>query len=373
MRTVGRRRAAIAGAATLSLVIAGPAAAEDINPDYRELVERYARGERASAVAGLGAFSDAAMARIARAVEADALGGERGKPAPRPFPLRAAVMLHFDRDEAERPDDSGSEQPRHCPGKSADVAAHYAGLLARRDETASFARRFFLALAYRSQWDACLREAEQWARAGLKLFPRDPDLLMAAGSAIEEAATLAAGTATAEGSPMTARQRDAARDAAAERRASYVRARVLYEDATVAADRPLARVRLGRVLWHLGDLDAARTALEHAVGSGTSDPRLLYLAYLFLGRVHEDAGRLDHAVEQYRVALDLDPSAQAAAVALSHALRTAGEAEESRSVLRTALAQAGRRPHRDAFWEYPMGDAGRYEELFADLRRESLQ
>jgi hypothetical protein len=373
MRTVCRRRAATAGAATLSLVIAGPAAAEDINPDYRELVERYARGERASAVAGLGAFSEAAMARISRAVEADAVGGERGKPAPRPLPLRAAVMLHLDRDEAERPADSGSEQPRQCPGKSADVAAHYAGLLARRDETASFARRFFLALAYRSQWDACLREAEQWARAGLKLFPRDPDLLMAAGSAIEEAAILARGASSVDNTALTERQREAARGAALDRRASYVKARAFYEDAIAAADRPGARVRLGRVLWRLGEGDAARRALERAVQPAVSDPPLLYLAYLFLGRVHEDAGRLDQAVEQYRVALDIDPSAQAAAVALSHALRVAGDAAESRRVLRASLDQAGRRPRRDAFWDYPTGDAGRYDELFADLRREALQ
>ena len=104
-----------------------------------------------------------------------------------------------------------------------------------------------------------------------------------------------------------------------------------------------------------------------------SDPPLLYLAYLFLGRVHEDAGRLDQAVEQYRVALDIDPSAQAAAVALSNALRVAGDSEESRRVLRAALAQAGRRPRRDAFWDYPTGDADRCEKLFADLRREALQ
>jgi tetratricopeptide (TPR) repeat protein len=282
-------------------------------------------------------------------------------------------MLHVDRDEAERSEDAGSEQPRRCPGKPADVAAHYAGLLARRDETASFARRFFLALAYRSQWDACLREAEQWARAGLKLFPHDPDLLVVAGSAIEEAATLTTGTPTVESAALTARQREAARVAALDRRASYVKARALYEDAVAAADRPIARVRLGRVLWRLEESDAARSELERAVLPGVSDPRLLYLAYLFLGRVHEDAGRLDRALEQYRVALDLDPSAQAAAVALSHALRDAGDAEESRRVLRAALAQAGRRPRRDAFWDYPIGDAGRYEELFADLRREALR
>src|SRR5262245_31922552 len=120
MRTVRRRRAAIAGAATLSLVIGSRTAAEDINPEYRDLVERYARGERGSAVAGLGAFSDAAMARIVRAVEADALAAERGKPRLRPLPLRAALMLHLDRDEAERSDDSAAEQPRRCPGKAAD-------------------------------------------------------------------------------------------------------------------------------------------------------------------------------------------------------------------------------------------------------------
>jgi tetratricopeptide (TPR) repeat protein len=169
--------------------------------------------------------------------------------------------------------------------------------------------------------------------------------------------------------------RELARTAAAERDrvARYRQARALYEDA-IAADEglTLARVRLGRVLWRLGNREAAQTALETAVGR-SADPELLYLAHLFLGQVHEDAGRLEQAVEQYRLSLAIDPIAQAAAVALSHALRSAGEVEEAHGVLRRALAQAGRRAFRDGYWDYLGVDALHFRDLFAALRQESLQ
>ena len=78
-------------------------------------------------------------------------------------------------------------------------------------------------------------------------------------------------------------------------------------------------------------------------------------------------------MEHYRLSLALDPDAQAAAVALSHALRRTGEVEEARAVLRRALAPAGRRPARDGYWDYLVSDATHFREEFATLREESLR
>jgi tetratricopeptide (TPR) repeat protein len=386
MRTsAGPHTTAVFAAAAGLLAFAHPAASQPGNAEYRELVTRYARGERALAVGGLARFSDAELGRIAQAVEAEVVaaergkanersqGRERGKAAEPLIPLRAAVMMHLDLDEAERPEALGTEQPRRCPGKQAEIAARYAGLLAWPEETRSFARRFFAALAHGCQWDACLVQAQRWAREGLKLFPRDPELLLAAGSALEESATVWTGGSTVENPAMSPRFREEAHAAALERVARYRQARSFFQDA-LASDDGLtpARVRLGRVLWRLGEREAAQAALEKAV-ERSAEPPLLSLAHLFLGRVHEDAGRLEQAVEHYRLSLALEPSAQAAAVALSHALRRVGEGEEAREVLRRALAHAGRRAGRDAYRDYLVSDAVHFRDELAALRQESLQ
>ena len=373
----GRRPIVFLAVGAALLAIASPAMPSGVNAEYRELVTRYARGERALAIAGLARFSDAALGRIAQAVEAAALAAERVKDREQdkepPIPLRAAVMLHLDLDAAERPESSGTEQPRRCPGPQAAIAARYAGLLAWHEETKSFARRFFVALAHGCQWDACLPEAQRWAREGLKLFPRDAELLLAAGSALEEAATVWGGGSTTEKPGMAPRFHDAARAAVEERVARFRQAQSFFQEAIAADDGlTLARVRLGRVLWRLGEREAGQAALEKAV-ERSADPGLSYLAHLFLGRVHEDSGRLEQAVEHYRLSLALDPDAQAAAVALSHALRRTGEVEEARAVLRRALAPAGRRPARDGYWDYLVSDATHFREEFATLREESLR
>jgi len=387
-----------AGTAPTEERVSGEAPAQ-AKADYRDLVVRYARGERALAVAGVARFPHVVLMQLARAIEEAALRAQRGEAGSAAalalkrgevalqrteagdplIPLRAAVMLHLDLDEVERPRDTEemrrTEQPRLCPGKQALIASRYAGLLAWQEETKSYARRFFVALAHKCQWDCCLPDAEHWAREGIKLFPRDPELLLAVGSVLEESATLWPGGSTIENPAMPPSFREVARAEAAarERVARYRQARALYEDA-IAADDGLtpARVRLGRVLWRLGNREAAQAALEKAV-ERKAGPEILYLAHLFLGQVHEDSGRLEQAVEQYRLSLALDPTAQAAAVALSHALRSTGEVEEARGVLRRALAQAGRRALRDGYWDYLAHEAADFRDLFAALHQESLQ
>lgn len=328
-----------------------------VSPDYEALLRRYARGDRATAVEALGRLRASDLDLQIQALQRRAKAVARC-PSCRDLldelPLEAAVLLHADRDEMDRPTAFGTEQPRSCPADNARRAGQIAAILAQRDATRDFARRFFLAMAQRCQWDFCLEAAVQWGRDGIERFPGDASLLLTAGATLEERATL-------EHAPEGERQR------------RFQEARRHLSDA-VAADPNLleARVRLGRVQWRLGDDEAARLTLEDA-SARAGDASLLYLAQLFLGQVHERAGRADAAIEAFGRALARDPQSQAAAVALSEALLSRGDLAGARQALESALAHAGRRRERDAHWDYAASNAAWADELFADLREESRQ
>jgi hypothetical protein len=85
-------RATAAFAAAVGLCANAAPASEPVNPAYREIVELYARGERAAALARVARFSDA-------------------------------------------------ELVRKCPGRRADIAARYAGLLSWSEGERATSRR----------------------------------------------------------------------------------------------------------------------------------------------------------------------------------------------------------------------------------------
>ena len=285
--------------------------------------------------------------------------------------LRAAVMLHTDREAYERLQSPVVETTRECGiHRHADYARSLVGLLAlQTDASRDFARRWLTAMALWSQWDLCLDDARRWTREGLRWFPKDATLLLIQGTASESAAAMW---------PRVARLGDKESNreslqATFGRRGDLTAAKRDLE-AAVARDPELheARVRLGRVLWTLGRPDEARTALEAAVRQAR-DPSLAYLARLFLGRVLEDTKDLPGAVAHYREALAIDPHAQAAALALSEALLLQGEEGESRRVADEALAHAPRPQPRDPYLTYRLGRAAEAEERFEALRQETLQ
>lgn len=359
------------GAVLLLSSLARPAAGAGLSETFLELLDLYARGHRPRAIAGLSALSDRDLERQLQA--ATALERCASCIKQTPGQLRAAVMLHADTDRASAPVSNEVEQPRQCPGRLATLAGRYATLLALRPEAGDFAPRFFLYMALRCQWDACLEEGLKWARDGIALFPRDPRLLLVAGSILDENAVLGGGSVNTISAPGSLNQRAMmlaqARDL--KKRDMFLEAKRFYESTLkIDAERDLARLRLGIVSWRLRDLGAARAALREA-SERSSDAKLLYLAHLFLGRVHEDAGRVEDADDDYRKALALDPGAQAAAIALSHLRRLQGAGEASRQLLVSALSRAPRRQQRDAYWDYLGGSSEQLESLLAGLHRES--
>jgi tetratricopeptide (TPR) repeat protein len=167
---------------------------------------------------------------------------------------------------------------------------------------------------------------------------------------------------------VNATQQSASRDEAANQRFRFNEARRAYEEALAAdMDQAAVRVRLGRVLWRLGEREEAAAALAGAIDDARDAPRIRYLAHLFLGRVQEDGGRLDEAESSYRRALELDPQAQAAGIALAHVLRLAGDEQAAREVAVRTVSYAGRRGGLDFFWEYLTGSVTP-EKLLGDLR-----
>jgi tetratricopeptide (TPR) repeat protein len=346
-----------------------------ISPEYEALIRLYARGNRVAAVRGLGQFRAADLDQQVKALQRAAKLGPPCPTCPDPLeglPLKAAVMLHADRDAAERPPARGTEQPRVCPGEHARRAGQIAAIVAELDRPNDFARRFYLFMAQSSQWDFCLDAAAGWAKDGLARYPRDPVLLLAAGAIDEENATLGRPSAF-RGSGGQWRTGVATAEAASQRRSRFLEARRFLSE-VVAADPTSveARVRLGRVQWRLGDDAAARVALEEAARLGGEAP-IAYLAHLFLGQVWERSGRADEAIAEFTRALELDPQSQAAAIALSEALFSKGDVAGARRVLGAGLAHAGQRAARDPQWDYIASNASSAAALGQELRQETLE
>jgi tetratricopeptide (TPR) repeat protein len=369
------RRASSTGLITMGLALLGvlPAAAQ-LDPRYVSLVERYGRGQPGPAVYDVDDWTPDQLNRFAQEVHGLATRGgpaAQGDTAARVLQarwLRSAVMLHLDRDGADHPLTSDREHARPCPGPQAALAARYATILALDGATRPFAKRFFLALTRVSQWDACLSAAEKWAREGLKLFPNDADLHLAVGSALEENATVAWDESIPNPFP-SARYRAGARVDTANRRFLLDDARRQYESALVADDGlQAARLRLGRVLWRQGRSEGAQAALERVIAEA-KEVELRFLGHLFLGRVLEDAGRLEDATTHYWRALELDPRSQSAALALAHALRLGGDDAGARAVAEKAVSFAGQRGGRDWFWTY-LTESVSPDDLLTELRRE---
>ena len=224
-----------------------------------------------------------------------------------------------------------------------------AGYAVERQDSREFVRRWFVAMARQSQWDLCLEDVRAWIREGLKWFPRDPELALARGLGAEAAVRFAVRPATSS---------DEARDA--------------YRLALQSAPDLLeARLGLGRTLWRQGKLDLARDELER-VARDARDPALLYLAQLFLARVHDDASRPADAERAYRDALAALPSAQAATFGLAELQARAGDGDGSRASLQPVLAAAPHADGADPHTFYHLG-LGQVQELMDALREETLQ
>jgi tetratricopeptide (TPR) repeat protein len=343
--------------------------------DYREIVGQYAAGETAAALFQLGGWSDE---RVRKHVSnlSDAVVSIRKCPgcpirvAFTKFPLRAALLLHLDRELQEHFSLPESEQAPVCgSGLQAIAFEHLASILTLVDPAGgAFVKRAYLGMSGQAMWFHCFPEAVTWARSGVKRFPKEASLLLAEGVALEARAyfNMTPAPVSIGLSPATMRMRD---ELNANLRFLRDQARQSFE-AAVAADPALteARLRLGRVLWRQGRLEPARAALQAALGQPAEAPQQ-YLAHLFLGRVLEDSGDAVAAEEHYRIALALRPLSEIAAMAISHARFLQGDSEGARQALRSGLLAARRRLENDPWVPYMLPQSPEGEAILAELRQ----
>jgi len=335
-------------AAALALV----ASAGTADSDYWTLVERYRGGAHAEAVSQLGrlpakTITDEVQQVLKLAKEAAGCRTCRARERLQALPLRAAAMLHTDMAWPGRAAATNVVQ-LHVARSLVDAARLLPG------EADAFARRWRLAVTLEAfaRTDGAL--AFGLARDGLEEFPGDPDLLLALGTLLESLATPSpGGPAALEGADVDrGRLSDAAR---------------ILEAAAAAADDPSeSLVRLGRIEAILGQHEAAATLARAA--ESASDPGVACLAHLYLGSLHESRQDLDEAAREYREALSSVPASQAAAVALSHALRASGDERGARRALEAALRAPARSPDADPWWSYPWGHSAEAERMLAELR-----
>jgi tetratricopeptide (TPR) repeat protein len=143
----------------------------------------------------------------------------------------------------------------------------------------------------------------------------------------------------------------------------------MYE-AALAEDRdhPEAALRLGNLRVGVGE---EALALEHfTVASRAADPRIRYLAFLFVGQIHNRNGRLDHAERFYKAAIAQYPAAPSAVYALSELLGRRGRDAESKQRLLELLRQ-GRRV--DPLWTFRLPPGQNASLQLDELRIEVMQ
>jgi tetratricopeptide (TPR) repeat protein len=345
-----------------------PASGAQPSAEYAKLVGRYQAGDEPGALSALGAWDEARLDCELKALQAAARKAAKCERCPEQlvferFSLRAALLLHGDREAEEKLRPPVSEQaPPSCGiGLHARLVERLADLLQLVDrDPGDFLRRYYLGLARRAHWSQCLSTAELLARAGLKRSPRDAALLLTLGIAEEnDAFHERAPTSRSQG--LSGKQRDLWEDA-----------QRTFEEA-LAADPALdeARLRLGRVLWRLGKNQAARASFDAVLAKDLSDASLAYLAHLFLGRLDQDEGRRADAEKHYAAALAMRSGSEPAAVALSHMRLLQGDPDAARDVLNKFLVYGHRRREIDPFVGYLMAHTGAGERTLEELRAET--
>jgi tetratricopeptide (TPR) repeat protein len=204
-------------------------------------------------------------------------------------------------------------------------------------------------------------EARRFLDEELQASPAHALLLLARGITEEIAASeraLANGAAAVRSSRFSGTRVLLSPDQIARpRRAALESAAVFYRRAA-AADASVheARLRLGRVLFDLGDDAAAQQEFEQ-IGMLRLRPDHEYLLSLFLAAVHERSLRPDEAAGHYRRAATLFPAAQAPYLGLSR-LQALRDPEAAGEMLRqmfalTVAPTASAVP--DPWWLYDAG------------------
>jgi tetratricopeptide (TPR) repeat protein len=187
------------------------------------------------------------------------------------------------------------------------------------------------------------RQAEEFESRAAALFPARPRRVLAARAFSEGLGAERLGSAY-RGEPADAFrvfEESSRRRWWSSAAASYLTALNLDPSYEVAA------LHLGRMRLLLGESAEAAHRFTNLVDAG--DPRIRYLARLFLGSLAERDGRDAEAERAYRSALAAYPWGQAASVALSQLFSRTGREATARAII---AEMGGRDASIEPFWTY---------------------
>ncbi len=194
----------------------------------------------------------------------------------------------------------------------------------------------------------------EYLRFAIEDFPDDPEVLLAAGS--REEMRWWNWSANPQRRPSGGDTSDKRLQTAAD-----------WLRRSLAADPlpPEPRLRLGRVLFLLGDIQTAETELRRST-SESIEPGFRYLGFLFLGDLLERRGDHASAATAYRSAIGLVPGDQSARVAAAQLAHKEARRAEAAQEIGRALARPP--TSSDPWWLYTRGQWWRLEQRLAAAR-----
>jgi hypothetical protein len=332
--------------------------------EYGRLIDQYRAGDVKSIVTA-GDWTASNLATLEEFLLAHkSLWGRPGSPVERfdAMALAAAVMLHTD-----------SVVYVRMPAGHLEIARRLLAVIDDASLPEHFRQRWYLAVAgyLQGEGGGALPQAVAHSDEAVGRFPTDSEILTAAGALQEFIASPAVdlsppprsqrvGPVDNDWAPppvLVRRKRDGLKLAEAFYR------KALTSDPTFAE----AHLRLGRVLHLSGRLDAALEEFRLAATAG--DTRIRYLASLFTGAVREANGQWAEAIAVYRKAAGQCPGCPSAAIALSHALYRNGQRDGATLSIDAALAGTEVDLRADPWWSYPFGPFWQRDDLLAALRK----
>jgi tetratricopeptide (TPR) repeat protein len=286
---------------------------------YEDCLRLYRQGSVKEAMAALSAASSNAseFQRTLRDWTVQARRRERREL------LEAALMLHTEVMLASAP---GGNAWRT---QGAIVERLHGALTSFAPRTAFMRQWYLLIDSYRQHTVDVNSDSLDYLRVALEAFPLDAELLLSCGSLHE-----LRWWDNAENV-----QRDPAADAGEGQQHLRAAADCLRGSLLANPDLLESRLRLGRVLFLLGDLAGADAELQR-FRAASRDRGFLYLGRLFEGELAEQRGDRQTADAHYRAAIEIMPAAQSARIAAARLDHVQGRREQAVKMVVRALSEA---------------------------------
>jgi tetratricopeptide (TPR) repeat protein len=354
---------AVVVASCVVVALAGQPKPSDV---YQSAIAKYVAGDLDAASDALAGLT---QADIQKAIETSVqtIQGRGGSPAARRR-LEAIALLHTEYTLATELPPKDVLFHIHMAQLSLAVSRRtLTGQVPDTDEAEMRRVRAFL-----PQWHALAasalltcyadQEALTLVEDGLKLFPENEELLFWRGLVLEFHAVWV-GTPTID--PHAALPAIRNRDPTGFDLLTNTRVWAPVEEAyrrvlQRGSNNAETHLHLGYALYSLRRYGDARTEYELARDSST-DPFVVYVGDLLLGRLKEDQNDLKGAVADYERAVAKLPGAQSAYVGLGSAEARLGNAQRAREVTEQFATIPDRQRVRDPWWLYrttrvPVGD-----------------